>query len=225
MASASEAYIKPMLIQRAIRTQRIQTTAPLVFGVDPARLGKDSFKVHHRKGRNSTKHEEYPSMRIDQSTARLIKDINKYKPQKVFIDAGGLGVGLYDNLVGAGYGKIAVKVDFGGSSTEPDKNRNMVSEMFREARAWLEDLPCSMEMLKEKDAAAIQAQISARRYKWDRNSILNIESKDEFKREFGFSPDDGDAFLLTFAQEIAPSNNDFNTNQTVVLEADWNPYD
>lgn len=224
MASASEAYIKPLLFQRSIKTKPVQTSAPLVFGVDPARLGKDSFKVTHRKGRNLTKHEQYKPMRLDQSTSKLVLDIKKYKPQKVFIDCGGLGVGLYDNLVGMGYGNVVVKVDFGGVALNPDLNKNMTAEMFREAREWLEDTPNSMQMLKPGDAQAIQTQISARRYKWDRNSVLHIESKDEFKKEFGFSPDDGDSFLLTFAQPIAPTLETFKMNETVVQTPDWNPF-
>ncbi|MCK5607367.1 hypothetical protein KAR91_36120, partial [Candidatus Pacearchaeota archaeon] len=224
VSSAAESFIKPMLIERAARTQPIQTSAPLVFGVDPARMGGDKFKVHHRKGRNSVRHEVYPPMRLDQSATRLAQDINKHKPAVVNIDAGGLGVGLYDALVGMGYGHIVNKVDFGATALNPDLNKDMTAEMFRQAREWLEDMPCSMSLLKHKDVTAIQSQLSARRYDWHRNSILAMESKKKFKEEYNFSPDDADAFLLTFAKPLAPSNQGRRLTETYVASTDWSPF-
>lgn len=223
-ASGADSYIKPMLVRRARNTAPIQSTAPLIIGVDPAREGGDKFKLTHRKGRTITKHEQYPPMRLDQSTTRLIQDIEKYKPQLVNIDAGGLGVGLYDNLVGAGFGHIVNKVDFGAAALKPEINKNMTAEMFRNAREWLEDSPCSMSMLSEKDAQAIQSQLSARKHDWFNNSILLIESKKLFKKEYKFSPDDADAFLLTFAKPIAITNQGRQMTETVIVQPDWNPF-
>jgi len=223
-SSGADSYIKPLLVRKAINTPVIQSNAPLIMGVDPARMGGDQFKVHHRKGRNSTKHEKYPPMRLDQSTTRLIQDIEKYKPAAVNIDAGGLGVGLYDNLVGAGYGHIVNKVDFGGAALDPENNKDMTAQMFRYAREWFEDAPCSMAMLDAKDAQAIQSQLSAREHDWHNNKILTMISKKIFKKEYGFSPDDADAFLLTFAVKINPKNEGRQMMQTHVAEPDWNPF-
>jgi hypothetical protein len=200
-ASGSDTYIKAMLVRKARNTPAIDGNAPLVWGVDPARLGGDKFKVCHRKGRTVTKLDTYPAMRLDQSTTRMIQDINKYKPYKIFIDCGGLGVGLYDNLIGAGFADIVEKVDFGGSSSDENCHL-MVAEMFKRAREWLEDSPVSIH-LPEKEGAALQAQLSARKHDWKNNSILRIESKEEVKEELGYSPDDSDAFLLTFAKPVA----------------------
>jgi hypothetical protein len=224
-ASGAESYIKPMLIRKARSTQPIPgNNAPLIFGVDPARLGGDRFIVSHRKGRVLTKHEKYPPLRLDQSTTRLIQDIQKYKPALVNIDCGGLGVGLYDNLVGAGFGHIVNKVDFGGSALNPELNKDMTAEMFRKCREWLEDSPCSMSLLTEKDAQAIQSELSARRHDWHNNSILKMESKKAFKEEFGFSPDNGDAVLLTHAKPIAPTNEGRRMEETIVITPDWSPF-
>jgi len=223
--STGDPFISAMLIQRAINEPPVNNKeAPLIFGVDPARLGGDKFVVHHRKGRNSTKHERYPPMRLDQSAARLAQDIRKYKPYKVMIDCGGLGVGLYDMLIGMQMGDRVVKVDFGASSARPELNKNMTAEMFREAKEWLEDGPVSMALLDQKDATRIQSQLSSRRYDWDRNSVLRIESKETYKKEFNASPDDADAFLLTFAQPISPTIEGARTQQTYtasIPEFEW----
>lgn len=225
-ASGAEAYIKPLLVRRAYNTAPMATTEPLIFGVDPARLGGDKFKLCHRKGRNVTKLETYPPMRLDQSTSRLAKDIDKYKPMVVNIDAGGLGVGLYDNLVGMGYGHIVNKVDFGGSALEPEKNKDMTAEMFRLAREWFEDTPNSVQLLGQQAAMRLQSQLSARRYDWFRNAVLVMESKKKFKDEFGFSPDDADAFLLTFAKHVAKGNAVKHARlvETHIATPDWNPF-
>ena len=224
-ASGAEAYIKPLLVRRAIQTPPVQAAnAPLILGIDPARLGGDKFKVHHRKGRNSVKHERYPPMRLDQSTTRVIQDIEKYKPMLVNIDVGGLGVGLYDNLVGAGYGHLVNAVDFGGAALDPENNADMTAQMFRYAREWLEDTPVSMQRLSQKDSEAIQSQLSARLHDWVRNRLLKMQSKKEFKKEYGFSPDDADAFLLTFAKPIAHTSQGRKMMETHVAQPDWNPF-
>lgn len=224
-ASGSDSYIKPLLVRRARNTTPVQAAdAPLIIGVDPARLGGDQFKLHHRKGRNSVKHYKLPPMRLDQSTTRCIQVIEQYKPMMMNIDAGGLGVGLYDNLVGAGYGHIVNMVNFGGQALDPENNKDMTAQMHRYAREWLEDVPCSMQMLDEKDAQAIQSQLSARLHEWVNNRILKMQSKKEFKKEYGFSPDDADAFLLTFAKPIAHTNKGRKMLETHIATPDWNPF-
>lgn len=224
-ASGADSYIKPLIVRRARNTAPIQSTAPLIMGVDPARLGGDRFVVHHRKGRTSTKHERYKPMRLDQSTTRMIQDIEKYKPAVVNIDAGGLGVGLYDNLIGAGYGHIVNMVNFGGAALDPENNADMTAQMFRYAREWFEDTPCSMSKLVDKDAAAIQSELSARLHDWHNNRVLKMQSKKEFKKEYKFSPDNGDAFLLTFAKKIAQTQEGRKLQETYVGSTDeWSPF-
>lgn len=224
-ASGAEAYIKPLIVRRAIQTQPVQAAkAPLIIGIDPARLGGDKFKMHYRKGRNSVKHERLPPMRLDQSTTAVIERIRKYNPALINIDVGGLGVGLYDNLVGAGYGHIVNAVNFGGAALDPENNADMTAQMFRYAREWFEDTPVSMSRLSQKDATAIQSQLSARLHDWVRNRILKIQSKKEFKKEYGFSPDDADCFLLTFAKLMAQADTGRKLQETYVATPDWNPF-
>lgn len=226
-ASGADTYIKAMLVRKARNTPAIDGNAPLIWGVDPARLGGDKFKVCHRKGRTVTKLETYPPMRLDQSTQRMAQQINKYRPYKIFIDCGGLGVGLYDNLVGMGFGAIVEKVDFGGASSDPDRFHNMTAEMFHNAKAWLEDGPVSI-CLPEKEGAALQAQLSARKHDWKNNSILRIESKEKVKDELKYSPDDSDSFLLTLSRQVAnpalfkPGMH--GQGVTTVAVDGWNPF-
>lgn len=206
-AASEDCYIKPLLIKRARNHPVIPTSAPLIFGVDPARLGGDKFKVCHRKGRNITKIETIPPGRTDETSQRLAMLINKYKPARVNIDAGGLGVGVYDNLVGAGYGSIVKKVDFGGGALNPDTNKNRRAELHRKFRDWLEDWPCSITC-DPKDADKLQSQTAVVKAKWINNSQLLLTPKEDIKKELKYSPDDLDSAVCTFADEVAnPDSN------------------
>jgi hypothetical protein len=203
-ASSAESYIKALTIKKARQTAPIQSNAPMVFGVDPAALGGDKFKVCHRKGRTVTKVDTYPAMYPHESARRLAQDIQKYRPMRVNIDVGGLGIGVYGCLIDMGYGNIVHKVNFGGASSDPDNNYRYVDEMFRGAWNWFADGPVSIAC-DEKNAAAIQSEISGRKHKWHNNSQLRMEPKAEFKKRMQYSPDTGDSFLLTFA-ELLPEN-------------------
>lgn len=224
-ASTEDAYINAMVIRKARNTPQIQSGAPLIFGVDPAALGGDGFKVCHRKGRTVTKIDTYKPMYPHESARRLAQDIEKYKPFRVNIDTGGLGIAVYGCLVDMGYGNIVTKVNFGGRAIDPDNNYRYVDEMFRRAREWFEDGPVSIAC-DEKNAAALQSEISGRKHKWHNNSQLQMEPKSEFKKRLKYSPDAGDSFILTFA-EIVPENPGLRPgiSQPIVMKTDnWSPF-
>lgn len=224
-AANPDSYIKALTIRKARNTAAIPTSAPLVFGVDPAALGGDKFKVCHRKGRNVPKVETYPAMYPHESARRLAQDIEKYKPMRVNIDVGGLGIAVYGCLLDMGYGAIARKVNFGGAAADPDNNYRYVDEMFRRTKEWFDDGPVSITC-DEKNAAAIQAEISGRKHKWHNNSQLRMEPKAEFKKRLQYSPDTGDSFILTFAEPL-PENPQIkaamNRPTTVAVDS-WSPF-
>ena len=224
-ASSEDCYIKATLIRAARNHPPVSTTAPLIFGVDPAAMGGDRFKVCHRKGRNITKMDEYPPGYPHETARRLAKDIDHYKPMRVNIDCGGLGIGVYGCMLDLGYAHVVHKVDFGGASINRDINYNMTAEMFRTAKEWLEDLPVSIGC-DEKSAAKLQSQLSSRKHVWHNNSQLRMEKKDEVKKRLGCSPDDADAFLLTFAAPVPETAHFANRlSQPVTLRTDaFNPF-
>jgi len=133
---------------------------------------------------------------------RLKQDIDKYKPAIVNVDCGGLGVAVFDRLRADGYAGVVRKVDFGGAANSPDKYRNKRAEMYANARDWLNDLPCSID-LEIKVGDMLQAELAVVKPKWINNSQLLMQPKEEIKKELGYSPDSADAFVLTFASSIA----------------------
>lgn len=223
-ASDENALIKANNVRKARNTPAVQTSAPLVMGIDPARLGGDKFRVTHRKGRNVTKCYRLPAMTLTDSAKRVAQDIQKYKPARVFIDAGGLGVGLYDMLVDMGYGDIVVKVDFGGKALDGDRYFNKRAEMYGEAKDWLEDEPCSIN-IDEREGDALQSELSSVHYQWRNNSQIQLEPKEKHKERLGNSPDMADSFVLTFAEPVAQTNFVGRMTETHVSQADWNPFE
>ncbi|NTU49550.1 MAG: PBSX family phage terminase large subunit [Desulfobulbaceae bacterium] len=197
--------IPPALIRRAHDADDVHVYpgTQLTMAVDPARLGNDRIVVTHKIGRNFPKIHRYPRQRLDETAAQLIHEIDQVKPVKCFIDCGGLGVGLYDMLVGAGYGGVAVKVDFGGTSSNPDRWFNRRSEMYEKLLEWLEDVPCSIRS-DQKTIDQLALECAAVKKEWHKNSVLKLVGKEEIKKELGYSPDNLDSLVLHFAQPVAP---------------------
>lgn len=224
-ASSTDSYIKALTIRKARNTPPIHTDAPLVFGVDPAALGGDKFKVCHRKGRNVPKVDTYPAMYPHESARRLAQDIQKYRPMRVNIDVGGLGIAVYGCLLDMGYGNIIHKVNFGGAASDPENNYRYVDEMFRRTKEWFDNGPVSIHC-DEKNAAAIQSELSGRKHKWHNNSQLRMEPKAEFKKRLMYSPDTGDSFLLTHAEPV-PDNPQLRPGMQGPMQAkidNWSPF-
>lgn len=45
--------------------------------------------------------------------------IDDDKPSQIFLDVGGLGIGIYDRLVELGHRRIVTAVNYGGQPVEP----------------------------------------------------------------------------------------------------------
>jgi len=207
--SGHDSYIKPELIVRA-RKNTVSESGPLVIGFDPARFGDDGSALTRRLGRKIPKIEVRYKLDTMQAAGWAKQVIDEEKPAKFFIDVGGLGAGIYDRLVEMGYGDIVVPVNFGSSPLEPDKYdengrvigggpANRRAEMWMKSREWLED-PAGVDI---PDEDPIQADACGPGYKYDSNSRLLMEKKDDMRRRGANSPDRWDSVVLTFAEPVA----------------------
>jgi len=224
-ADDEESFIKSRMVRRARDAEPIYTDAPLIFGVDPSRLGGDRFKICHRKGRNITKLYHLAPDDTHATSRRLQQEIDKYNPAIVNIDCGGLGVAVYDNLRAWGYEKIVRKIDFGGSALSADRYKNKRAEMYAAARDWLLDEPCSIN-LDAKEGDMLQSELAVVRPKWINNTYMIMRPKEEIKKDLGYSPDSADAFVLTFAQPVARTATQAgmtHATQAVTKPMSWSP--
>lgn len=234
--SDEESYIKAAEFIECRKTPRVVCgKAPLVIGVDPAAEGKDRIAVVHRRGRDIEKIYRLPKMDPTALSSRLAEIINKYKPHKMFIDVGGLGLGVYSNLasMGEAFKKIVKKVNFGGDADDKDLYVNKRCEMYGRAKEWLNDKPCSISEQDERAVDALQADITSVQLHKNRDlrQRLKLESKLDMKARGIPSPDMGDAFVLTFAFILPATELDESlkrmgmSGETVTADIDFNPFD
>jgi hypothetical protein len=201
--SGHDSFIPPALIVKARKAPRVEATGPLVIGFDPAWMGKDSSAMAWRRGRQVLKVERRSKLDTMESAGWLKQVIDRDKPDKVFLDVGGVGAGVYDRLDEMGYGSVAEAVNFGGKPFEPPPCEgggplNRRAEMWMKSREWLEDeagvcIP---------DDDALQADACGPSYRYDSNTRLLIEKKEDMRRRGVASPDGWDAVALTFAEPV-----------------------
>ena len=208
--SGHDSYIKPALIARA-RKGKADESGPLVIGLDPARFGNDGSAMARRRGRKVTKVERRHKLDTMQLAGWAKQVIDTEKPARMFIDVGGLGAGVYDRLIEMGYGAIVRAVNFGSSPFEPprlDENGkeigggplNRRAEMWMKSNEWLQD----EAGVSIPDSDTLQGDACAPGYKYDSNTRLQLEKKEDMLRRGVPSPDEWDAVALTFAEPVTP---------------------
>lgn len=202
--SGHDSFIKPELVMAA-RKNRCEARGPLILGVDPARFGGDRFSVAFRCGRR-VKEVRYRTDLDVVSGAGWIKTlIDNEKPEKVFIDVGGLGVGIYDIIRGWGmkYEAVVQAVNFGSppitlAGLENGGPKNRRAEMWQGSRDWLAQ-PGGVQI---PDEDGLQADACGPKYRHDDLGRLLLESKEEMRKRGLRSPDGWDAVALTFAEPV-----------------------
>ena len=118
--SGHDSFIPPALIARA-RKAACEKSGPLVIGYDPAWLGEDRHTMAWRRGRRVTHVESRMKLDTVEAAGWLKQVIDADQPAKVFMDVGGVGAGVYDQLkhMGPPYSDIVEAVNFGSPPFEP----------------------------------------------------------------------------------------------------------
>jgi hypothetical protein len=205
--SGHDSYIEPEIVLRA-RKANIEPSGPLIIGYDPAWKGDDRHSMVRRRGRKVYGIDSRQKLDTMQGAGWAKQVIDKEKPARMFIDVGGVGAGVYDRLVEMGYGEIVKPINFGSSPFEPqikDKDgkqsggaANRRAEMWMKSKEWLTDVAGA----DVPDSDVLQADACGPGYRYDSNTRLVLESKDDMKKRGVKSPDEWDAVALTFAEPV-----------------------
>ena len=188
------------------RKSTVNGNGPLVVGVDPSR-GGDRFSMIKRQGRKAYDKRSWTGDEIDKlgkavSKCKAILDevcpIAGKKPDMMFIDAGG-GADLADRLHELGYEDKVKAIYFGSSPLDDLKYKNKRGEMWGLLAEWLNDENLAVDV---PDDDELQADLVASPYDRDSHDRVVLWRKEKIKKEYGFSPDDGDALALTFAEPV-----------------------
>lgn len=187
----------PIDVVEAAQTRQITADpgAPMVLGVDIARFGDDQSVIRGRKGRDGRviKPIKWRGMDTVFSANRIAEAIDTYRPDGVFIDGGGVGGGVVDILKNRGY--RVIEVNFGGTPRDEKKYANKRAEMYGEARDWMVTGAIDTDQQLADD-------LTGPEYAYDKDGRIQLEKKADMKKRGLASPDDADAFVLTFAQRV-----------------------
>jgi hypothetical protein len=167
------------------------------MGVDVARFGEDRSVIAFRQGRDarSIPWQVYRKLDTQQLAGEIARAAEKYKPDAIFIDGGGVGGGVVDALKSLRFKVIEVQA--GGSAIDKDKYKNKRIEMWALAKEWLETgcIPDDNNLVDD---------ICAPEYEWHPvTNQLVLESKDSMKKRGMASPDMFEALIQTFARPVA----------------------
>jgi hypothetical protein len=124
---------------------------------------------------------------------------------RMFVDVGGLGAGVVDRLNELGFSDRVEGVNSGEKALEPDRYSNRRAEMWGQMSDWLKTTPCRIP-----DNDSLHADLIGPSYKFDSNSRLMIERKEDMKKRGLRSPDEADALALTFAAPVNPVSESFD---------------
>ena len=99
--AGSMQFIDSERVDAAIARELVQDpTAPLVMGVDIARQGDDQTVIRFRQGLDAR---SIPAVKfripdLMQVASRVLEQVEQHRPAAVFVDATGIGWGVFDRL-------------------------------------------------------------------------------------------------------------------------------
>jgi hypothetical protein len=168
-------------------SRKVEETEPFEVGVDVARYGNDKTVMYLRKGAKVIAQEVY-TKRDTIFVANAAWDLaGRDNKVPIKIDDGGVGGGCTDYL--RQLGANVVPINFGGVPRDKQKFTSTADEM------WF-TLP--IDDIQIPDDPQLMEELAGRRYFYDKLGRRKIETKDDFKKRYGRSPDKADALLLTF---------------------------
>lgn len=175
--------------------------APCIVGVDCARFGDDASVIATRIGKDF---KSVPLVKIQgrldtiNLAARIQQHWVKYKPDAMFIDVTGQGIGVSDELKRRRVPHVGI--NFQGKDDKKEVYANIRCGMMARFATWCEEPDVSL--VSDDD---LRNEMSVVEYddEPDPHGRLKIIKKSEIKTRLeGHSPDVLDACMLTFARPV-----------------------
>jgi hypothetical protein len=191
--------------------------APRVLGVDVAREGDDASVIAKRQGLQVFPLRKFRNIDGIQGAGLVAREWQDWNAAACFIDmTGGFGSSWFDQL--RTLGRSPVSVLFSGQAVQVDRYYNKRTEMYFEFIEWIKRggaLPESPEIM----GALTQTEYY---FKGDR---LILQPKELIKAKLGYSPDETDAIVMTFAAPVSPPAPAHRARQLHLATADWKAFD
>lgn len=170
---------------------------PRIMAADVARFGDDASFISKRQGIQMFPGIKQRNLTSDEGASLVNREWSNWNADACFIDAtGGFGSGWLDQL--RLLGRTAIGVQFAGKANENGKYANKRSEMAFLFTDWIKRggaLPESDELLRS---------LSETTYTFSKtDGRMILEPKEMIKAKLGFSPDEMDASMMTFAEDVS----------------------
>jgi len=216
--SSMNALIGPAEVEEAMkryyRAHEIGAAAR-ILGVDVAREGDDASVIFKRQGIQSFPLLKQRNIRGDQGAGIVNREWRDWNADACFVDGtGGFGSSWIDSLLRLGRSPISVQ--FSAQAHEHGRYFNKRAEMAIEAVQWIRRggaLPESRELMRALTETTYT----------HKNDRLLLEPKDMVKQKLGFSPDEFDGFILTFAEPVSAKAS-YAQNRVPLNEKPYDPF-
>lgn len=191
------------------------------IGMDIARFGSDNTVIKAICGNEEIFSKTFYKLDTVQSFLELKNVFNMFTGREISccLDATGIGSGVLDNCnndynIAANKLITVHEIHFGSNALQEELYVNKATEMA----LLLANRIKSPEGMLLQDNDILAAQISARKYKHDKNGRFWIESKDDYKKRMqGKSCDELDALMLAhYAGHLATRNHSFHLDSDLI---------
>jgi hypothetical protein len=206
----------------------VDAFTPLAIGVDVARYGINHSVIFPRKGRDARtlERKRFNGINTVELANHVFSCWQTWHPDGIFIDGGGVGGGVVDNVRNKQL--YVVEVQFGGkdditgivTDSSGEKYANKRAAMYGAVRAWLKTgmLPPDPDL---------RSAMLAIRYTFNKKDEIQLVSKEDLMDENpNLVLDDLDALACTFAGPLAPNQNAGGPHRQQDDHAwDYHPYE
>jgi hypothetical protein len=175
----------------------------VIMGIDVARSGADHSVIGEasgNKGTSKTVVKDYKTTAISGMALSMArKHVEVGKKVKIGVDTIGIGAGVHDELLEESNQDITVyEVNFAGKACEEKHYANIRAEAYM---GFVQDVK-NEEFIPLYDEHAFN-QFSNTRRTYDSKGRYLIEKKEDIKKRIGESPDDADAWAITWWTKMA----------------------
>ncbi len=226
-SAGSLQFMPSDLVEEAQQREVVKDdSAALVIGVDVARFGSNESVIYPRIGYDAR---SFPAKRFQgldtvQLVGQVIEVIRSFRAigmdySGLFVDGGGVGGGVIDQLRALGYS--VMEVQFGGRAINSITYRYRSDEMWGNLKDALPRL--ILPGNHEKNGLDLFRDLTQREFGYTlMGNKIHLETKKDMIARGVESPDLADALGLTFAEEVAPLANlaGLGNAQTVVHDYD-----
>lgn len=196
--SADDDTLIPLELVESARARDVDLTSRLqpVWGLDVARYGDCRTALAKRQGNTLLEVKSWHKRDLMEVAGIVMAEYedaaSDQRPAEILIDAVGLGAGVLDRCREMGLPVRGINV--GETASGRDKFSNLKAELWWRAREWFEAKDCKM-----CNDDTVIGQLCTVKYSFTSSGKIKVEGKEDMQKRGLKSPDEADAFILTFA--------------------------